>query len=366
MTVFNLPDLGEGLHDAEIVQWNVAPGDRVEAGQTLVSVETDKAVVDVPSPRAGKIAQIHGEPGHHIEVGAPLVDFDDNGRDDAAALVGKLPADDKVSRPAPATPAGPAPTRTRATPAVRARARSLGIDISEVAPTGREGQVTMADLARLTGDESASLATPLRGPRRAMALNMARAHAEVSPATVTDDAVVPHWTADTDVTILLVEAIARAAGIFPAMNVWFDGEALTVTRHDHVHVGIAVDSPDGLFVPVLRDADTKTPVELRRELDRFKSEIGARTISHDDLRGPTITLSNFGLLGGRYAALALLPPQVAILGAGRVADRVVARDGKPVVCPTQPLSLTFDHRAVTGGEAARFLSAIKEELEENK
>jgi len=364
MTVFNLPDLGEGLHDAEIVQWNVAPGDRVEAGQTLLSVETDKAVVDIPSPHAGKIAQIHGEPGLHIEVGAPLVDFDDdNGREDSAALVGKLPTDDMVRRPAPA---GPAPTRSRATPAVRARARSLGIDISEVTPTGREGQVTMADLARLSGAESASLATPLRGPRRAMALNMARAHTEVSSATVIDEAVVPHWSTETDVTILLVKAIVRAAGIVPAMNVWFDGEALTVTRHDHVHVGIAVDSPDGLFVPVLRDADTKTPADLRRDLDRFKSEIGARTISHGDLLGPTITLSNFGLLGGRYAALALLPPQVTILGAGRVADRVVARDWKPVVCLTQPLSLTFDHRAVTGGEAARFLSAIIEDLEEMK
>jgi pyruvate dehydrogenase E2 component (dihydrolipoamide acetyltransferase) len=152
----------------------------------------------------------------------------------------------------------------------------------------------------------------------------------------------------------------------PALNVWFDGQERTVTQHNHVHVGVAVDTPDGLFVPVLRDADTSSVTDLRHDLDRFKSELVARTISHDDLRGPTITLSNFGTLGGRYAALALLPPQVAILGAGAVADRVVAKDGTPVVCRTQPLSLTFDHRAVTGGEAARFLAAIKEYLEDSR
>lgn len=366
MSVFNLPDLGEGLHDAEIVEWHVAAGDRVEAGQTLVSVETDKAVVDIPSPHAGKILQIQGEPGVHVAVGAPLVEFDDGVRTDSAALVGRLPIENREPQKAETRHARPAPARIKATPAVRARARSLGIDLSAVTATGRDGQVTAADLERLVPEEAGSVTAPLHGPRRAMALNMARAHSEVSPATVTDDAVVPHWTDETDVTILLVKAVATAAGIVPALNVWFDGEALAITQHHHVHVGVAVDTADGLFVPVLRDADTRSVTELRHDLDRFKGQITARTISHDDLRGPTITLSNFGILGGRYAALALLPPQVAILGAGTVADRVVAKDGKPVVCRTQPLSLTFDHRAITGGEAARFLVAVREYLEESR
>jgi pyruvate dehydrogenase E2 component (dihydrolipoamide acetyltransferase) len=366
MSIFNLPDLGEGLHDAEIVEWHVAPDDQVEAGQTLVSVETDKAVVDIPSPHAGRIAQIHGVPGLHVQVGAPLVEFKDGGRDKSAALVGILPADDKVTQRVDSKPARPEETRVKATPAVRAKARSLGIDLSAVTPTGRDGQVTADDLDHIATQDGAVPSAPLRGPRRAMALNMARAQSEVSPATVTDDAIVPQWTAKTDITILLVKAVAKAAGIVPPLNAWFDGPALTVTQHNHVHVGVAVDTPEGLFVPVLRDADTRNVSDLRRDLDRFKNEIAARTISHDDLRGQTITLSNFGTLGGRYAALALLPPQVAILGGGAVADRVVAKDGKPLVCRTQPLSLTFDHRAVTGGEAARFLAAIREYLEDSK
>lgn len=366
MTIFNLPDLGEGLHDAEIVEWHVVPGDLVEAGQTLISVETDKAVVDIPSPYAGKILQIHGEPGRHVEVGEPLVEFDNSGRGDAAALVGNLPIGDRVAQKAGTQSTLPAPPRVKATPAVRARARSLGIDLSAVPATGQYGEVTAADLERVTKEECGSVTAPLRGPRRAMALNMAQAHAEVSLATVTEDAVVPQWADETDITILLVKAVATAAGIFPALNAWFDGQALTITQHNHVHLGVAVDTPYGLFVPVLRDADTRNATDLRHDLDRFNDEIAARKISYDDLRGPTITLSNFGTLGGRYAALALLPPQVAILGAGAVADRVVAKDGKAVVCRTQPLSLTFDHRAVTGGEAARFLAAIKKNLEDSK
>lgn len=366
MSNFNLPDLGEGLHDAEIVEWHVAPGDQVEAGQTLVSVETDKAVVDIPSPHAGRIAQIHGEPGHHVEVGAPLVAFDDGGRDQSAALVGTLPVNDTVVQTADTKRSEPEQTRIKATPAVRAKARSLGIDLSAVIATGRDGQVTAADLDRIATESGAFVSAPLRGPRRAMALNMARAQSEVSSATVTDDATVSHWTEETDITVLLVKAVATAAGIVPALNVWFDGQALTVTQHNHVHVGVAVDTPDGLFVPVLRDAETSSVTDLRHDLDRFKDQIAARTILHEDLRGPTITISNFGTLGGRYAALALLPPQVAILGAGAVADRVIAQDGKPAVCRTQPLSLTFDHRAVTGGEAARFLAAIRKYLEDSR
>lgn len=366
MSTFNLPDLGEGLHEAEIVQWHVAPGDRVEAGQTLVSVETDKAVVDIPAPHAGRIAGIHGEPGGQVAVGEALVEFDDGGREEAAALVGRLPAGGAAPRGGRVESAQPAPARVKATPAVRARAHSLGIDLGTVDATGRDGQVTMADLEGMASAAGGAATTPLCGPRRTMAQNMAKARAEVVPATVTDDALVPSWTAETDVTILLVKAIAAAAMSVPALNAWFDAEALAITRHDHVHVGVAVDTPDGLFVPVLRDADTRSVVELRTELDRLKGEIERRAISRDDLLGPTVTLSNFGLLGGRYAALSLLPPQVAILGAGTAAERVVAKDGQPLVCRTQPLSLTFDHRAVTGAEAARFLAAVRANLEDSK
>ena len=363
MSVFRLPDLGEGLHDAEIVEWFVKPGDAVEAGRILASVETDKAVVEIPSPYAGKIAGIHGKPGDHIEVGAPLVDFDDGGRADSGAVVGRLPTGTATLPSAVPAHDRPHPPRIKATPAVRARARTLGIDLAAVPATGPDGQVTSDDLDRASRTAGAGPTESLRGPRRAMARNMALAHAEVAAATVTDEAVVPHWSADTDVTILLIRAVAAAAKAEPALNAWFDGHAMNRQLHDGVHVGVAMDTPDGLFVPVLRDADRLDAAALRRELDRLKAGVTVRTIAPDDLRGATVSVSNFGTIGGRHAALILMPPQVAILGAGRVADRVVAVEGRPAVRPAVPLSLTFDHRAVTGGEAARFLSAVIASLE---
>lgn len=366
MSSFKLPDLGEGLHDAEIIEWHVAPGDQVKAGQTLVSVETDKALVDIPSPRDGKIESIHGDPGLHIAVGASLVDFDDSDTADNGALVGRLPDEESAPLKTETVPTFPKAQRIKATPAVRARARSLGIDLETVTASGPDGQVTGADLDLVAATEGTSGTESLRGARRAMALNMAQAHSQVACATVTDDAIVSHWSEKTDVTILLVKAVATAAKAVPVLNSWFDGQALSRTPHEEVHVGVAVDTAEGLFVPVLRNAATREAGALRDDLDRLKAAIASRTISHDDLRGPTITISNFGTLGGRYAALSLLPPQVAILGAGAIADRVIGKDQKPVVCATLPLSLTFDHRAATGGDAARFLAATKEYLEKSE
>jgi 2-oxoisovalerate dehydrogenase E2 component (dihydrolipoyl transacylase) len=368
MSVFKLPDLGEGLHDAEIIEWHVTAGDHVEAGQTLVSVETDKAVVDIPSPWAGTIARTHGDAEEHVNVGAPLVEFVDGDRPDAGALVGRLPADTHGSKTASVAAAPPGQARIKATPAVRAQARRLGIDLASVTATGAEGQVTAADLegaSQTPSPPGGPASEPLRGPRRAMARNMARAHAEIAAATVTNDAIVPNWTGQTDVTILLAKAVAAGVLAAPGLNAWFDGHALSRTLHDHVDIGIAMDTEDGLFVPVLRNVAGRGMDELRDDLNRFKTQIAARTISPDDLRGATIALSNFGTIGGRHAALVVMPPQVAILGAGAIAERVVAIGGEPAVRRVLPLSLTFDHRTVTGGEAARFLAACLEVLEEN-
>lgn len=359
MSVFNLPDLGEGLHDAEIVAWQVKPGDVVKSGDTLVSVETDKAVVDIPSPRGGTIVRVHGAVGEHLAVGAPLVEFAEGGAADAGALVGRLPTGGRAP-PGPIAPdRAAAPSRIKATPAVRAQARRLGVDLATVGPTGAEGQVTAADVERAVAGVAASPeAQPLRGPRRAMARNMARAHAEVAATTVTDEAIVEHWDAATDVTVRLIRAVAHGCAAEPALNVWFDGHGMTRVLLDHVDLGIAMDTEDGLFVPVLRDVGARDDRWLRAELDRLRAALTARSVSPDELRGQTFTLSNFGVIAGRHAALMVMPPQVAILGAGALAPRVVAVDGKPMVRRTLPLSLTFDHRAVTGGEAARFLKAV--------
>ncbi|MFQ6016956.1 MAG: dihydrolipoamide acetyltransferase family protein [Kiloniellaceae bacterium] len=364
MTTFNLPDLGEGLQEAEIVAWHVGEGDHVVADQPLVSVETDKAVVDVPSPRAGRIDRLFGQPGDIVNVGAPLVAFADTKEVDRGRIVGELEATDEVVAEAPTEDSPGAAVAVKATPAVRAQARRLGVDLAVVSPSGPDGAITAADLERAA--HALAEAGPLelmRGVRRAMAKRMAQAHAEVVPATVVEDADVEAWPDGEDVTLRLIRAIVAGCQAEPSLNAWYDSPAGGRRLHGKIDLGIAVDTVDGLFVPVLRDISGRSGTDLRRGLERMKADVKARTIPPEELRGATITLSNFGTVAGRYAAPVVVPPQVAILSAGRIAPRVVAAQGKPAVHRTLPVSLTFDHRAVTGGEAARFLAAVVADLE---
>ena len=374
MTTFVLPDVGEGLHEAEIVAWHVAVGDHVVADQPLVSVETDKAVVEIPSPQSGHIAALHGEPGDVVDVGEALVEFADGEGNDAGAIVGSLPDDDTgapASTAPTATPTGDRP-RGRATPAVRALASALGVDLGELIPSGPDGTVTRADVEAAAARRSAATefddartgpVEPLRGVRRAMDANMTRAHAAVVPATVTDEADVADWPAGTDPTVRLLRAVAAACGQQPALNASYLGRDQGRRLNRSVDVGIAIDTPDGLFVPVLRDVAHRDPDDLRRGVDAMRADIAARTVPPEHLRGATITLSNFGTMGGRHAALVVVPPQVAIIGAGRARDAVVAHRGEIAIRRLLPLSLTFDHRVVMGVEETRFLNALKHDLE---
>ena len=369
MTVFNLPDLGEGLHEAEIVNWHVSVGDHVVADQPLVSVETDKAVVEIPSPQAGNIARRFGAPGERVQAGAPLVEFADAAAADTGTVVGELPAA-ATGAPAAAQPAedeAPAPRAPRpvkATPAVRALARRLGVDLGVVAPSGPDGLAIRADVERAARAlAAAGPLEPLRGVRRAMARNMARSQAEVAPATLMDVADVDAWAPDADISVRLIRAVVAGCRAQSALNAWFDGAALGRRLHAKVDLAIAMDTPDGLFAPVLRDVGARDAAYLRRGLEAMKKDVAARTVPLEELRGATFTLSNFGMLAGRHAALVVVPPQVAILGAGRLAPQVVAVDDKPAVRRVLPLSLTFDHRAVTGGEAAGFLAAAIADLQ---
>jgi 2-oxoisovalerate dehydrogenase E2 component (dihydrolipoyl transacylase) len=372
MRAFCLPDLGEGLHEAEIVAWHVSAGDHVVADQPLVTVETDKAVVEIPAPWSGRVVRLHGEPGEIVATGALLVEFDDGEEPDAGGIVGTLPeapapapsAGEERAPAAPARERGAAPARVKATPAVRALAQRLGVDLASVVPTGPGGAATSADVERAARERGAAAGlTALHGARRAMAEAMARAGAEVVPATLTDEADVDAWASGEDATARLVRAVVAGCRAEPALNAWFDGALPGRRLHEHVDLGVAVDTPDGLFVPVLRGAEALPPGEVRRRLDALVAGVRDRTIPREDLRGATVTLSNFGMLGGRHAALVVVPPQVAILGAGRLAPRVRPVAGRPEVRRILPLSLTFDHRAVTGGEAARFLAAVREDLE---
>jgi pyruvate dehydrogenase E2 component (dihydrolipoamide acetyltransferase) len=202
----------------------------------------------------------------------------------------------------------------------------------------------------------------LKGVRRNMARVMADAHAKVVPTTLNDDADVHAWAPGNDMTVRLVRAIVVACRAVPALNAWFDGDALTRTQHAHVDIGIAVDTDDGLFVPALRNADMLDARGVREGINRLRQQVQARSIPASELSGYTISLSNFGMFAGRYATPVVVPPCVAIVAAGRARHQVVPVMGGIETHRLIPLSVTFDHRACTGGEAARFLRAMIDDL----
>jgi len=358
---FTLPDLGEGLEEAEIVSWLVNEGDHVVANQPLVSVETDKAVVEIPSPWSGTIARIFGAKGDLIKVGAALVEFGEGAEADTGTIVGEVERTKPEAREAEAPPR---PTGLQVLPAIRALARKLDVDLNLVQGSGAGGMITRADVERAARSlTEAGPAEPLKGMRRAMAQRMALAHAQVVPTTVIDEADIDAWSKETDITIRLVQAMAAACKAEPSLNAWYNAEAGERRLLSRVDVGIAVDLEGGLLVPVLRNVGERDSADLRTGLNRMRADAAARSIPPEELRGATITLSNFGMIGGRFASLVVVPPQVAIIGAGRAERRVVVNNDQQVIHRMLPLSLTFDHRAVTGGEAARFLAALKSSLE---
>lgn len=361
MKIFKLPDLGEGLQDAEIVEWHVRAGDEVAVDQPLLSVETAKAIVEIPSPYAGRIEKLFVAAGGIAHVGAPLVGFEGAG-DDAGAVVGEVPVGQQLRQEAPAA-LTPGAAAIKATPAVRALARQLNVELAMVTPSAADGVISAADVQRVA-KLLAELGPPeiLRGVRRAMAQNMALAQSEVAAATVIDDADIHAWRPDGDVTMRLIRALVAGCRAEPGLNAWYEGHSMARRVLAKIDVGIAVDLPEGLFVPVLRNVAGRDAADLRRGLERMRADVAARKIPAEELRGNTITLSNFGMLGGKYAAPIVVPPTVAILGAGRIHEQVLPVAGLPAVHRVLPLSLTFDHRVVTGGEAARFLAAVIADL----
>tara|TARA_R110000787_G_scaffold20790_24_gene61940 strand:- start:3257 stop:4429 length:1173 start_codon:yes stop_codon:yes gene_type:complete len=390
MSIFRLPDLGEGLQEAEIIEWKVAVGDSVCADETLASIETDKAVVDVPSPQAGVIRTLHAKVGETVCVGAALVTFEaseasvpiktatpsptlaedqadheDKAIRDTGVVVGAMTQTDNVQREQAARIAGE--SGLKAAPAVRALARRLNVDLTIITPTGPDGLITAADVQRV--HKILSEVGPiekLKGPRKAMANSMSQSRDEIMPTTLMDDARLHAWPGKQDVSCRLIRAITAGVKEEPALNAWFDHVEVGRRLLDKIHLGIAVDTPDGLFVCVLQDVAARDPKSLRLGLDKMKADARERRIPLEELRGYTLTLSNFGRFGGRYATPVIIPPTVAIVAAGGVRDDVVVIDGRSAVSAVLPVSLTFDHRAVTGAEAGRFLAALINDLEKGE
>lgn len=368
MNIFNLPDLGEGLPDAEIHEWFIKEGDTVDIDQPLVSMETAKAVVDVPCPQSGTIVKIYGKPGDVIKTGDPLVAFaaEIATKKDQGTVVGNLEESNDVSEDHFIIGSSRSnANRAKATPAVRMLAKKLDINLNTIIGTGEHGMVTRDDVQR-EADKKAQPPEgfePLRGVRRAMLNSMVQSHQEVVPVSIFDEADIECWQEKTDITIRLIHAIKFACQQEPALNAWFDTTHGARKCFDKVNLGLAMDSDEGLFVPVIHDIAQHSDVALRQVINDYKTAVQARAVPADKLKGATITLSNFGKFAGRFASPIIVPPMVAILAVGRLYQGVVSKDGNIVVHRLLPLSLSFDHRAVTGGEATRFLGAIIEALQ---
>ncbi len=398
MREFKLPDLGEGLTEAEIVEWHVAANDEIKLNQPLVSVETDKAVVEVPSPVSGRVVSIHGEAGDVIPVGDVLARFDveegarpapgaepgpaepaAEGNGDAPGVVGELPASAVVmSDTTGSAAAAPKRKRVKAAPSVRALARELGVDLTSLEGSGPGGRITARDVAKAAetpgerasrpqSDEAARAGTSatderLSGPRRAMFRSMTAAHSEVALCTVMDDADIHDWESPRDFTPRLVRAMAAGARAEPRLNGTFSAETGVLSMSEEVHMGLAMHTPHGLIVATIFNAGTLGLDELREEVARLKKAGADRTLKPEEVRGYTITLSNIAGGSSRYATPLMVPPTVGILGSGAAREEVVAVDGEIAIRRMLPLSLTFDHRCLAGADASRFLGAVVADL----
>jgi pyruvate dehydrogenase E2 component (dihydrolipoamide acetyltransferase) len=350
---FKLPDLGEGLTEGEIARWLVSEGQEIAEDDPLVEVQTDKTTVEIPSPAGGKVARILVAEGEVVPVGTILVVIGEDG----AAAVEEQPRAEPQEQAAPRRQE----TRVRATPLVRRLAQELEVDLETVDGTGPQGRVTEADVRAAAGEGVAEgKREPLRGVRRLVAEHMARAHSEVPPVT---------WVEECDfgnvdlgrLVPLTLKAVAESLKEFPELNARFDGDAITYL--DRYDLGVAVQTDQGLIVPVVRGCDTASVDELAREVERLADAARTGTLKPEELRGSTFTVTSAGKLGGLLTTPIVNHPEVAILSIGRVAERPVVRDGEVVSRPVGYVSVTFDHRVIDGARAAEFGLAVIRRLE---
>ena len=342
---FKLPDLGEGLTEGEIARWLVAEGDEIAEDEPLVEIQTDKTTVEIPSPAAGKVAQILVEEGKVVPVGTVLVVIGGDGAPPAAPAVEK--------------PKDAGAPKGKATPLVRRIAQELGVDLDTVTGTGPQGRITEQDVRSSAGPQEGRR-EPLRGVRRLIAEHMSRAHREVPAVT---------WVEECDfsnvdlkrLVAAALKACAEALKEFPELNARLEGDEIVYL--DRYDLGIAVQTEQGLVVPVVRDCDSRSIDELQRDLERLADAARAGTLAAEELRGSTFTVTSAGKLAGLFQTPIVNHPEVAILSIGRIAERPVVRDGAVVPAPVGYVAVTFDHRVVDGARAAEFGLAVIRRLE---
>ena len=394
---FRFPDIGEGITEGEIVRWTVQEGDEVKVDQTLGEIETDKAVVEMPSPFAGTVLKLHFKPKDIIKVGQVLVTIGEKGEPVVEAPAG-IPVPKEAGAPAAvrtaALPAAP-PGESLATPKVRALAREMGIDLTLVQGTGAGSRITEDDVRE--AKERAAAAekkpefrikpkfdfygalkyVPLRGVRRATARRLTESIRKAVHVTHFDEADASVLIAlrdkmkgeaearGTKLTYLpfIVKALVEALKLHPMLNATVDEESEEIIVKKYYNIGIAVDVPDGLIVPVVKGADMKTVFEIAEDIGNLARAARARTLDLADLKGGTFSITNVGAIGGDAATPIINYPEVAILATMRIGKRVRAENGAVIVKTTLPLCLSFDHRVVDGAEAARFSRDLVKLLE---
>ncbi|TYO98092.1 pyruvate dehydrogenase E2 component (dihydrolipoamide acetyltransferase) [Geothermobacter ehrlichii] len=397
---FVLPDLGEGVTEAEIRALHVSVGDRVDEHQTVFEVETDKALVEVPSPRAGIVREIRCAEGEKVAVGRVLLVIEMEGEAaasgmaaprPAAGIVGVLPEAPAVPASPAAEPgaAGPPAPGTRAMPRVRRLARELEVDLQTLTGSGPQGSIVEADVRATAGRNSGEAGVcgggdrvvrriPLTGLRRSIAEHLLEAQRRTAFVTS---------MAEVDVTRLwgmkarlaehlagrgikltflpfFMKAVQHALVEFPLLNARVDEAAGEIELLADCHLGVAVDTSEGLLVPVVRDVGRKSVAELANELQQLAQLAETRQITREQLRGSSFTLTNFGAFGGSFATPVINHPNVGILGFGGIAEKPWVVDGEILPRRILPMSLTFDHRVVDGAEATRFLVRVGQFLED--
>jgi len=382
---FKLPDLGEGIAEVELRRWLVKEGDRIAEHQAVAEVETDKAVVEVPAPRSGSVARIHRQEGETVKVGETLLSIALEGeiaagRPRSVGIVGVLPEAEEGAGATAGRSAEPL-----ATPLVRKLARERGIDLREIRGSGPRGSITPEDLDRTAlppRSPAESFGTverlPLRGVRRTIARNVLASQRATAFVTSMEEAdVTTLWELrvreqpevelrGTHLTFLpfFIKAAQHALREHPFLNAAIDDATETIILKKHYHFGIAVETEEGLMVPVIRDVDRKSILELAAEIQELGEKARARTITLEELKGSSFTITNYGHFGGTFATPIINWPDVAILGCGRIAERPWVHRGEIAIRKILHLSLTFDHRISDGADAAQFLGRVVRYLED--
>ncbi len=406
---FKLPDLGEGITEGEIVKWRVKPGDPVEEHQIVLEVETDKAIVEVPSPKKGRIAELSKKEGDVVKVGETLVRIEtgEAKAGEAKAAEEKAPGKKTTEEKAVVPPVAerrpsvsvvgtlPEAEEAMASPKARKLARDIGVDLSGVAGTGPGGMITEKDVAAAKAAVSAPQEAqrpeaprpeakgpvervPIKGVRKSIVKNLLASQRNAAFVTGMDDADVTDLydlreregrvAKERKIHLTFIPFFMKAAQHalveHPYLNGSVDEKGEEIIIKKYYNIGVAVQTPDGLMVSVVKGVDKKTILELALELQELAGKARDRKITLDELKGSTFTISNYGTYGGTYATPIINYPDIAILGTGRISERPWVKDGKIVPRKILPLSLTFDHRVVDGAEAAMFLTKVVRYLED--